>query len=281
MRKIYFFTLIIICFQITKAQNEVPNSSFDNWMNSVPEGWFTNIVLGEYNTVLQVSGHNGGSAAKCQAVTYQSNIQTPILNEIGNGGYGFPITHNYNNFEFYYESNLVGGDTASIFVIIYDSSPYEIGFAQGSITKTESVWTVKDLAIHYTSSGTANSAAIYFNGPVSDNGGNPSTSSYVIFDDISLNMVAGVEDISTSNGIKVFPVPAYNKLTVRGKSDNNNIFQFRLADAAGRIVMEKKLNTTSANFIDEELNLVGIAPGFYYLMMISDKKTLLQKIIVQ
>ena len=123
MKKFYSFILVFSCVQFAFATNEVPNPGYESWTSGNPDGWYVSNILGwGVPVTLYAPGNSGSSAAMGQAViTVGGDTLGPVIVS-GTPGSGFPITNDYAALNFYYQSNLTGGDLFSVDVYIYNAS---------------------------------------------------------------------------------------------------------------------------------------------------------------
>jgi Zn-dependent metalloprotease len=88
----------------------------------------------------------------------------------------------------------------------------------------------------------------------------------------------GINDPSQSDAILVYPNPAKDVLYVNfGKPGNSNCV-ITVNNAIGQTVISKNIAAENTKEI-YELNIASFAPGIYELIIVSDRKTVVQKIV--
>jgi hypothetical protein len=270
MKKIYTHLLVIL-FSSFISNAQVPNNSFETWTSGVPASWS---VTG--NITQDSPGFAGSYAAKGTVVgTTAPNLTTPT------GNY-FTISQPYNTFEFYYKSNFVTADQLFITVTIYNS----VGNVVGSVPTTSrtistnaTTYTHVAVPITYSNPGAAAKASIAFT--VHYTVGNLHAGTYFIVDNVSMSGLVGVHEITESERLQVFPNPVHDNLRIRSEADGNKPMQIKLTDMLGKTVMERLSSMPVNGFIEDAINVDTYQPGLYFLTLISDKKSLLRRIVVE
>ncbi len=89
-----------------------------------------------------------------------------------------------------------------------------------------------------------------------------------------------VGDINTASSLNYWPNPASEILNVNFKMEKSGMVEINLSDATGRLVVSK---STFANEGSQEiqLNLNGIAPGVYFLILNSEAGTQKARVIIE
>ncbi len=158
----FTFTFIFLCTQIF---SQVPNSSFEQWTNGEPDGWFTNnLVIGNLVNLVTVTqssdAHSGSSSLRGEVVNYNNGVYASILTAGKFGGAsGFPISQNYASISGYYKLNSVQGDKLDVIVVIMSNGD---GIALGAQElPAASGYTNFNIPINYNSiGGTADTCLI-------------------------------------------------------------------------------------------------------------------------
>lgn len=82
----------------------------------------------------------------------------------------------------------------------------------------------------------------------------------------SVQFKKSLDAVYTSNEIKMYPNPASKQVTIELPQNTNTNYQLQIADLAGKIVLQQKINTTTA-----QVNLSKLTAGIY-LVTITDNK---------
>ncbi|MGV3698115.1 T9SS type A sorting domain-containing protein [Flavobacterium sp.] len=96
----------------------------------------------------------------------------------------------------------------------------------------------------------------------------------IIVDNFTVTETLGMSGNELNSRFSVFPNPAQNTVTISNSIDAA-IGQIDLSDLNGRIIKTIKI----ANLTETQLNLSDISQGIYMLKIVSDKGTLIKKIV--
>jgi hypothetical protein len=282
MKRIYTLLFSILIFSSAQAQNPVPNPSFQNWTGSVPTSWLDWAGNG---TISQTTpGYDASPAVRGAVVVSGPNTYTPYLTTDTAGG-GFSVNQNFAYLRFYYKTNLATGggadDKIVINIAMKTSSGGSAGFAnsaQNTITLDAATFTAKQVPIIYT--GTAARAVITFTVQPTDGGPNPHLGTYFIIDSVSLTNSAliGIHEIEETSKLEVYPNPVQDFLNF--KTEATKPMRLKLSDALGNVVLQRMSADPIGGYIDEAINVQNLSSGVYFLMLTSDKKTILRRILV-
>ncbi len=89
----------------------------------------------------------------------------------------------------------------------------------------------------------------------------------------------GINEIPEINGIKVYPIPAKNKINVEINMKNQGEVTFGLYSMNGKTLKES--NTNGRYLIKQSFDVSDIAPGIYYLRISTGESIQYVKVIVQ
>ncbi len=97
------------------------------------------------------------------------------------------------------------------------------------------------------------------------------------YDTIQVTGMTGVNAISTSSSISIFPNPATSQLNVEIKGTSANKFELRLYNAIGQLVISKSfLNQQSI-----QMDIASVNSGLYNLILIADNSVIAnQKLVI-
>lgn len=293
-------TVLIVMAIETNAQ--IPNSGFENWVDSsgieVPSDvWLTpnNLVAGTtYNPpVTKSSDHypqNIGSYSirlendtsyvntnydpitspqRYWRIAYGSAQTAPLGSNhyIGYFGPSFPITGHPSSFYGYYKFIPQNNDTLTIGVVLFQNGS-AVASAFLYSTDTVSDWASFDLPISdYT---IADSAQIWLMALKTEPQGN----SILYVDNLSFDslITTGVNTITNIKKVNLFPNPATDAVQVTGIDETATLI---LSDINGRLLFTKEITAG-------ETVLVSSLPNGVYLAIIKSKgSTATEKLIIQ
>jgi hypothetical protein len=284
MKKLYFFLIVMLSTRIAVATNEVPNPGFENWTSGNPDGWFVTNIPGWGTPITQYSpGYGGSYAAKGQPVIVVATGDTLTAALVSaTPGSGFPITQSYATLNYFYQASLAAGDVFSVTVVLYNASNTVIAAANEDSPVSTTGWTSHSISIAYFGAGPATSASIEFTllpNPTSSRS-YPMPSSFFMVDEVSLTGTVDVNPVSGNSTFNAFPNPAHDRLTLKGTAGNATNNKCRLINTLGEVVLEKNISTNN-QLIDEDINVKGLAPGIYSLLLMNEDHSSSYKILIE
>lgn len=261
MKKPVIILLIMSCIiSVAKAQNPVPNASFENWTGGEPDLWATNNLLTGSPFISQVSpGHTGLYAAQLNIV----NQTTPHLYIIP----AIPITQTYSTFSFYYKTFTNGSDVLLVFLHMFDSMGNYVGIAQGSVQTSVNSFTQMIIPVNYSSNNVAGFTISFevFNNTT------PNSANYFIVDDVSLSGPAGLnENNDAMQALLLNPNPATSEINVSYAQLTKGKTEISITDATGREVINKKPFNEYPGIYSYTLNISELNDGIYFCRLNND-----------
>jgi hypothetical protein len=279
MKRIFTLLVSLLAFSFSQAQNPVPNPSFEFWIDANnPTSWTSSGT-----SITKVTGLNLSWAAQGTVLTGTPNPVVPTLACIN-----FPITAFYQYLQVYYKTNLIvgggGQDKVNIEVTYLDNSNNNAGYASPVpatnkvITASTSTWTAKQVTVLSTAF-TPTKATIAFT-ILPGVGTYPNVGSYFIIDSVKLsnNPLIGINEIEESSRLEIYPNPVRDFLNISTNATKS--MQITLSDALGNIILKRSSSEPQNGLIRESLNLESLSSGIYFLMLTSDKKTILRRVMV-
>jgi hypothetical protein len=186
-----FLTIALLCATLLSAQN-VPNGSFEEWLDDEPVSWTTNNLPGVTTLSQTLPGRTGSYAIKGQAVEVnRENIGPNLI--AGLDGLGIPMSQNWNKLTFYYKFDNGKNDRLIVALTIADENYASIGAGSWEGDEDVGTFTKVIVPIEYTSTGTAAFANIQFITLDEAGAGAPSTDSWFIVDDIEFELTTDVQ----------------------------------------------------------------------------------------
>lgn len=272
MKKLYISILFLLSYSFINAQ--IPTPGFESWSGGYPVGWSGSTG----GTITQDAvSHAGTYAARGTVVgTTTPNLTTPPLFA------NMFSTPGYNNLDFWYKCNLVSADLVLVTAKFYNSLGNQVAsvtFANGTITSNASSWTHASLPITFTGSGVVK-AYISFTCQYTLGGG-VHAGTYFVVDDVSFTNLVGVPDINENIKMQVFPNPVHDNLRIRVEAEGNKSMQLKLTDVLGRVVIQRPSSAPVNGTMEDVLNVESFSPGLYFLTLVSDKKSLVRRVVVE
>jgi hypothetical protein len=158
---------------------QIPNPGFEAWTNGFPDGWVTSNVPTIVTPVTASNSAHGGSfAARGEVISAFSTVWPANLTSI------FPHTQVPERFQAYYQFAPQGGDVLAVVVIFYDDF-FPIAAADTEIVVPAGSYTLLDLPIEEYTSGTPDSAYIWFTIVGTGTEGMPTVGSTFLVDDVA------------------------------------------------------------------------------------------------
>ncbi len=94
----------------------------------------------------------------------------------------------------------------------------------------------------------------------------------VSYDTVTVHVwYAGIEDYANSKGITIFPNPAFQTLTISGKTE---ITQLIITDMLGNVVIQQQSHEHAAT-----IDVGSLANGFYFIKAVIDKGFVVRKFV--
>lgn len=269
--------LFTICS--VKAQNQnLTNGGFENWTNvnvyQLLDNWFTYnqyAVWGSSTTpVAKVTdAHSGNFAAKISSFVMFSGSGNPVdtlpgflmygdFNIAGGGSTGVAFQSRPDSIVGYYKSNLLGGDTAFVQLMLGNSpstSSNPTGVCFGSITQNSLTYKRFSFPIEYNPTITVNPDTLFLSIVIGNQ--NFNLASTITVDDIQfVYNVTGVDEIAQAT-FNVFPNPANNLLVIESTIED----YISIYNAVGQIVQTVQIIPA----VKAEVNCSQLEEGIYFL----------------
>jgi len=149
-----------------------------------------------------------------------------------------------------------------------------------AVTSNTSVWKPMSIPITYSNQAAAAQAKVNFTMQYTLGSG-VHLNSYFVIDDVTMSNTAliGIDEIEASTKLQIFPNPVHNSLKI--KTEAVKPLQITLSDALGRVVLHRLSENPVNGFIQDAINTESLSSGLYFLMVTSDKKTLVRRVIVE
>jgi len=265
-KRILILSIITCVITSVQAQNPVPNPDFENWSGNDPAGWVCSNDSG-FTITKSNDSHSGVFALRGFTNLSGSNWIVPF---VSSDSTGFPMTQNFDYFNFWIKCQLDPPNALNVYVLLYDTMHQQIGDGfrsfQDTIIDTYHVCTVP---LSYT--GNVKYGYIRFEMMPAINFG-----SYFLIDELDFSNVslAVPENVSSTDEMKLFPNPAHDKIYISGlKNGESTITLFNLY---GERVMEKKSSGYTTM-----VELENLSPGIYSVRINSQENEFYRKLVVE
>lgn len=254
------FSLALTTGVLFANAQQVQNPGFENWVSSnVPANWgsYGQMIAAATGTnpnteIKTTTAHSGSFAALLQnqnvAIAGSNvpggvNTGTVTLNGSGVPIYGFQAyTSTPVSYDFWYQFNAIGGDTAGTDVTIshWNTSlnkrdtlarggAYIIGATTGYTHMTVPIsWIITGV--------TPDSIQLQFTSSLKKVGGTnqPPTGGMMYLDDVNMNLLTGVQTFMAEGTFATYPNPASNVVTIAATS--NKAKNALVYDVSGQLV---------------------------------------------
>jgi len=253
---------------------EIPNHSFEDWANGIPEGWFGVAIL------KSATAFDGNSSVSMQVLSDGGEgVIIPFL-WIGETSPGTNVSERYGSFKGYYRFNPNGNESLNVQVLMnLNGVPIGVGQAQLSAT-SPSTWTEFSVPISYSTDETPNIAQLFLNVSNLDGGGVIGSNALVDF--VSFDNITSIE---TVNGVseqvvnfKNSPNPFDLSTTISFEMNNSTKATLEVFNLSGRKVatlIENELVDAGHNEIG--FDAMGLPSGLYFLTLTADGFTITRK----
>lgn len=290
MKYTLLFLLYVIIFQASLNAQEIPNNSFESWLNvgdyENPEFWDTgnnmNSGVGVVTTTKSEDSNSGSFSARLETKNFLTftvpglvtlgDFEVDIWTQESSITGGVPFDIRPDKISVYYKYNPAEGDNMRIGMwLLRDDGtdvPDTVATALYESTETVSNFTKITLDIDYRSNETPEILNII---AVSSNPDNPIDGSVLYVDDFMFECSTGILNVKMSNNI-VYPNPAENILMINHNYINDKI---EILDKKGKLV---KTNNPS---VSDNINISNLPAGVYFIRITRSNENIIinQKIL--
>jgi len=275
MKKLY--PLILLTGMAGGMLAQIPNPSFETWLDGDPEGWTTSNVAAP--SVFQVSdAHEGSSAVRIDAFTASGlTFGGTVVSD------DFPVTSTSAALNGWYKANFVGGDYLNSLVVVNDATDQPVQTATASVTAAADVYTAFSILLQTVGNGTPTVGNISFliYGP----GGNiigVSPGSSVTIDDLSWgDPVSVAENERVNTGLEaIIPNPAGgNPALVQFALASPGLVSIDLYDLTGKKVGRVFDRQMPAGRFRAEVEMDQYSPGVYFVRLTAGSSVFTMRLV--
>lgn len=263
MKNKYLFSIACALLFGMQTQAQILNSGFENWTNQTPNDptdWLTTNIAAGGIQIIPVTEttdkHSGTKAVKGEVINFSGAI-APLI-QSGLDGEGFPISQRYGSCDLFYKFTPVSGDRFGVNVLLKKDGN-AIGSGAVALPATVSSYSSLSVPLSYFGTETPDSVVIQITIIGPNTGSDYHIGSVMFVDDISLNGVASIADLSQTNTPKSYPNPTNHFLNI--PLENKSYTELMVYDVNGKIMDQIKLSeVTLDNMI---LNVSKYQTGLY------------------
>lgn len=276
----------ILCTGLIKAQqNPVPNSGFENWTGTEPDGWFTN-NSGVTNTpiVSTNDSYAGSAAVEGSAIQSGATIIPPSLTSTDLSGNGFAVTQAYDYLNFYYKFNPQGSDVFTITIAMIDASGSNfVAAVLTDITASANTYTPMSIDLN-PYSGTPVSCIISFTATDATGATATAGTSFKV-DKVSLSntSITGIFESNSKNLMQLTqntPNPAQSTTSFSYLVKKQSDVKILVSDVSGKIIQTIFDGQKNSGTYQELIDVTQLENGIYFYTVTADGKSETKKLVV-
>jgi hypothetical protein len=274
MKNLYLL-FFAFAFNVSNAQNPIPNASFETWWMcnpGQPNGWTDSRDVCQVNPACNLGNPDFFSLQGMKHTTPYVSYPAFITSS---NDVGIPISTAYTYFHLTYAFNQVSTDKLSINVSVRNASNATIG--SGRLDGTPGGCRDVTIPISYTGSGAASVVISVFM-TKADGSSTPNVGSYFRLDHLSLdNSSTGIQDIEKeSSALRIFPNPATNHIQIDAEMI---IADVQITDITGRIVKQiSHVDFTGGSF---NLQVSDLPAGSYLVALKNDEIMQTKRLVIE
>jgi hypothetical protein len=257
--------------------SQIPNASFEDWTNFIPDGWATNVSPPLLPVSSSTDAHTGLYALKGEVVNDAGIAFGPFIQPLNSAGFGFPVSNNDTMLYGFYKSGVIGGNLGLVEVWAYDSLLMQVGAGYGYL---DSQATYKEFAIPviYVPGSQAKYMVIIIQMTDTAISGSFNVGSYFLIDDLSFTKTSTV-DIRHAEKLNycVSPNPATDFINISGAFDSRKKQYLSIYDVTGKKIVHEIVQSADNNV---SIDVQNIPAGNYILLMTDGQHSVSEKIII-
>jgi hypothetical protein len=270
-------SVLIFFFLFWKTVSaQVPNGSFENWMNGNPESWQTTNIPIVPASVLPDSDHYSGEVSAKGMVVQDFNLQPfqPYLGIYGGGAQGFSISNPYNLFNGWCKLSLYPGDHFTAYVRMFNSDLETIGEGFLAIDSSISSWTEFSIPVNYFNTDNPVTCTLFFTITDSSLLSSGHIGSYFLIDDLGLRVLVGIPSI-VDEDILIHYYQDQDEISIDHFSSDKKL-SYSIYDFTGKALVNSRVYSGG-----EKIFLGNYSHGIYLLDILMNEKRIVKKIFVE
>ena len=236
--KKHFYTLIVLAFFVVVCEAQIPNNSFENWINmgsySNPDEWGT--MNNTSGSVITATKGKPGNPGEAYLKLTSKTIATGVLNGIAVSGILDTITMQpksgfaYNlrplKFTGKWQHMIFGNSQGAVTAVLtkwngVSNERDTIAVANKLLTGMAMSWATFTINFSYLNADSPDSCIIFLRA----SGSNPANEDYLWVDNMAFEGTAvGIDNVSLSNVITFYPNPAKNEIIIETVQINETAY---------------------------------------------------------
>jgi hypothetical protein len=278
MRKLYTLAASLLLF--TQAKAQIPNGSFENWTDGVPNGWVTFNIAG-FNMVNESSdAYAGSKAVRLNVIDFfgltsggflaTGTIDNPFINTSQTG----------NKVTFWYKFNNGANDILTCFAGTTSVGSSDTLEAGNVFSTTTNVYTQG--VVNLPSQSFNQIAVGFFITPLDTTAGNmPSANTFALIDDVKIETGVSLADVNSFEFFEsVYPNPSSQIANVVYSINSASNVIIRTIDLNGRIIETQNLGKQGSGRYRVELDTRNYSNGIYFVEVQVNDSVAKQKLVV-
>jgi len=294
MKKLLFS--IIASVALSNAQAQIPNFSFENWINlgsyENPDMWGTmnntTATFSVYTATKASPGNPGNSYLKLTSKT----VSATVVNGIAVSGQldsitmqpvsGFSFTQRPANFTGKWQHMIYGTTQGSILVKLtrWDAGLNQrisVGTASTTLSGMAMSWANFSLPFTYTDGSNPDTCIIVLKA----SGSIPANNDYLWVDNLAFSgTVTGmISNATVSEQLNVYPNPANADLMLDLKFNTPQATTIELSDINGKLLSSQNLGVLQGE-LKKTVDISTLKRGTYFIKVLTSESTQVKKIII-
>lgn len=276
------FLILFSIFIFVQNYAQIPNSSFENWMNmgnyEVPENWYTLNEKFSSSNVFTVTKESPGKSGNSYIKVTSKTINQKVIGGIAITA--FPIQSSPQRLSGFCQHMGYSSEKGCISVAltkwnVQKNKRDTVALGRHELFGMIMNWSEFNIQLMYLNTDQPDSALI----TLQSSGLNPSAQDYLSVDDLSFqNQTANILEFDIKkNYISIYPNPATMELNIEINNLEEESIFIKMFNTNGQEVFFKSYNTNN-NFINEKLDVSHLLKGIYFLSTSNSNN--IQKIII-
>ena len=249
---------------------QIPNSGFESWTLTVPDGWVTSNAAPIYTNVTKsTTAHTGLAAIRGDAVQFSIVVMAPTI-QSGPGGHGFAYAQRPTAITGWYQFNSAGGDRFGVNVGLFKGGDTGtlVALAASADPTTQSAYTQFSVPFNYFTSDVPDVCVAQFSVALPNSGSTTHVGSYFLLDDLAFAGSTGVE-VSNESPLSFkldqnFPNPFNPSTTIRYGLPNRSNVTLTVFNMLGEQVAMLQNGEQELGFHEVQFDGTNLSSAVYF-----------------